>query len=67
LPNSGVEVDLPLIGFYRRQSARCGLTPDVTVRLTSDDVARGRDPEVAAVRRLVARASGDRSRQADRR
>jgi len=60
-----MEVDLPLIGFYppgNRPDA--GLTPDVIVRLTSDDVAQGRDPEVAAVRRLVARASGDRNRQA---
>jgi hypothetical protein len=33
------------------------LTPDVIVRVTSKDVAEGRDPEVAAVRKLVTRAS----------
>jgi len=58
LPSSGVEVDLPLIGFFppgNRPDA--GLTPDVIVRVTSKDVAEGRDPEVAAVRKLVTRAS----------
>ena len=68
LPNSGVEVDLPLIGFFPPTNrADAGLTPDVIVHVTPEDVARGRDPEVAAVRKLVARSGGDRARQADRR
>jgi hypothetical protein len=65
LPNSGVEVDLPLIGFFPPSNRpNAGLTPDVVVRVTPDDVARGRDPEVAAVRTLLARAS--RGRQGTR-
>jgi len=58
LPNSGVEVDLPLIGFFPpHDRPNAGLTPDVTVRLTAKDIAEGRDPEVAAVRKLVTPAS----------
>jgi C-terminal processing protease CtpA/Prc len=63
LPNSGVEVDLPLIGLFppgTRPDA--GLTPDVVVHVTPKDVAQGRDPEAAAVRALLTRGSDDRSR-----
>ena len=58
LPNSRVEVDLPLIGYYAPTTRpNAGLAPDVLVRKTPADVARGRDPEMDAVRRLVARGS----------
>jgi hypothetical protein len=58
LPNSGVEVDLPLIGFFPpHDRPNAGLTPDVTVRVTPKDIAEGRDPAVAAVRKLVTQAS----------
>jgi len=68
LPNSGVEVDLPLIGFFPSSNQPdAGLTPDVIVRVTSDDVAQGRDLEVAAVRKLTPRARGAGSGQADQR
>ena len=67
LPNSGVEVDLPLIGFFPPGNApNAGLTPDVVVHATPDDIAHGRDPEVATVRKLQARASRGRSRQVNR-
>ena len=57
LPNSGVEVDLPLIGFFPpNDQPDAGLTPDVAVRVTPEDIAEGRDPEVAAIRKLVAGA-----------
>ena len=54
LPHSKIEVDLPLIGFYPpRPRPDRGLAPDVVVRVTPADVARGRDPAMNAVRRLV--------------
>lgn len=54
LPGSHIEIDLPIIGFFP-DGARpdAGIAPDISVRVTSDDVARGRDPEMAAVRRLL--------------
>jgi C-terminal processing protease CtpA/Prc len=55
LPSSKIEVDLPIIGFFapsRRPNA--GIAPDVTVRTSALDVARGRDPELDAIRRLIA-------------
>jgi len=44
LPGSGLEVDLPLIGcFSLTQKPDAGLTPDVRVDLTAQDIASGRD------------------------
>ena len=68
LPNSGVEVDLPLIGFFPPSDRpNAGLTPDVTVRVTPRDIAEGRDPELAAVRELLTRASAGPRPRGDQR
>ena len=45
LPNSGLEVDLPLTGFFRTTpQPDAGLVPDINIALTADDIAFGRDP-----------------------
>ena len=45
LPNSGLEVDLPLIGtFSKTHRPDAGLLPDAEVRATVEDIADGRDP-----------------------
>jgi hypothetical protein len=45
LPNSGLEVDLPLTGFFRTTpQPDAGLVPDINIALTADDIAVGRDP-----------------------
>jgi len=47
LPNSGVDVDLPLIGYFPTTvRPDAGLAPDVSVRVTADDIARQSDPEM---------------------
>lgn len=44
LPNSKIEVDLPLIGtFPLKPEPDRGLQPDVEVRLKAEDIAAGRD------------------------
>ena len=44
LPGSGLEADLPLIGrFPANAKPDAGLTPDVRVDLTAEDIASGRD------------------------
>lgn len=45
LPATGLEVDLPLIGYYPRGPQRpdAGLQPDLAVALTIEDIAAGRD------------------------
>lgn len=51
LPASGLEFDLPLIGFYPPGTPPdAGLAPDVAVAPTLRDVASGRDPAMAAAR-----------------
>jgi hypothetical protein len=53
LPNSGLEVDLPLIGYFPAEpQPDAGLVPDVLVRRTAEDLASGRDAELAAVAAL---------------
>jgi C-terminal processing protease CtpA/Prc len=57
LPATGLEIDLPLIARYPRDGKPdalpdAGLTPDVLVLSTAADVAAGRDPQLAAARRL---------------
>lgn len=48
LPASGIEFDLPLIGYYRLGSEPdAGVEPDVRVSETAADVAAGRDPAMA--------------------
>jgi Peptidase family S41 len=54
LPHSKIEVDLPLIGrFPRKEMPDAGITPDVLVEPTVDDIARGTDAEMEAVKKLV--------------
>lgn len=54
LPNSGIEVDVPLIGYYlgpEREDA--GLEPDVEVRHSVEALRAGRDLEIETVRQLL--------------
>lgn len=54
LPASGLEVDLPLIaGFPDTPQPDAGIEPDVAVPTTADDIAQGRDPQMAAATRLI--------------
>jgi hypothetical protein len=49
LPESGIEFDLPLIGFYPPGPAPdAGLEPDFRVAPTAVDLSLGRDPAMAA-------------------
>jgi Peptidase family S41 len=44
LPNSGLEVDLPLIGFFRTTpQPDAGQLPDIAVASTAHDIANGHD------------------------
>jgi hypothetical protein len=56
LPRSGIELDLPLIGqFPDGVRPDAGLQPDIFVVPTVNDIARGRDAELDAVRIQVRR------------
>ena len=49
LPASGLEVDLPLIAtFPETPQPDAAVEPDVVVPTTADDIAAGRDPQMAA-------------------
>jgi len=44
LPGSGLEADVPLIGrFPLTPKPDAGLTPDIAVEVTAQDIAAGRD------------------------
>jgi hypothetical protein len=56
LPNSRIEIDLPLIGqFPLEPQPDAGLTPDIEVPLRAQDIASGRDAELEAVRQDLRR------------
>jgi len=52
LPNTGIEVDLPLIGtFPTSPQPDAGLTPDITLQPTRDGIASGKDTVLDALLR----------------
>ncbi|HEU0077803.1 MAG TPA: S41 family peptidase [Longimicrobiaceae bacterium] len=54
LPRSGIEVDVPLIGFFPDgERPDAGIVPNVLVEPGADDVARGVDTELRAVLELL--------------
>jgi hypothetical protein len=56
LPQSGLEVDLPLIAIFPDgDRPDAGLQPDIAVAPTVADIASGRDVELAAVFERIAR------------
>ena len=56
LPNSKIEMDLPLIGtFPSTPQPNAGLTPDIVVTPTADDIAAGRDPVLDELARILAK------------
>ena len=49
LPASGIEFDVPLIGYFSQSTASDrGLEPDVAVPVTAEDITNGRDPVIEA-------------------
>jgi len=54
LPNSGLEIDLPLIGLFPKAKAPDGgIEPDVKVKTTVEAIAQGRDQELDALLKLI--------------
>lgn len=54
LPNSNIEIDVPLIGrFPPKEAPDAGIEPDVRVEPTIDDIASGTDADMAAVKKLI--------------
>ncbi len=55
LPASGLEFDLPVIGYFpETREPDAGLVPDIRIRETAQDIANGRDPTMeAALARLA--------------
>lgn len=54
LPNTGIEIDLPLIGQYAIGDAPdAGIEPDVFVKPKADDIASGTDAELAAAFAII--------------
>lgn len=54
LPETGLEVDLPLIGYFPSSpQPDAGVMPDVAVRTSAGDIASGRDPAMEKARQLV--------------
>lgn len=58
LPASGIEFDLPLIGYFPPgMPPDAGIAPDVHVPRTAADIAAGADPTMAAAAAWIARTA----------
>lgn len=56
LPHSKIEMDLPLIGsFPVAAKPDAGLTPDVPVKITAEDIAAHRDASMRIVQQLISK------------
>jgi Peptidase family S41 len=67
LPNSDIELDLPLVGqFPATPQPDAGLEPDVRVKVRIADIAKGADPELDAALADFASRGRDRDRDRDR-
>jgi hypothetical protein len=53
LPNTQIEMDLPLIARFAKHAPDAGLVPDLPVKPSAQDVAMGRDAELIAVRQTM--------------
>lgn len=61
LPNTGIELDLPLVGqFPLTPQPDAGIEPDIATQPTPADIASGRDVEMDAVRKALDAASAPR-------
>jgi hypothetical protein len=61
LPASGIEFDLPLIGYFPPgHPPDAGLAPDVDIRPTAADLARAYDPTLEAAVEWVIAAKDER-------
>jgi hypothetical protein len=57
LPESGFEIDLPLVAtFPAKPQPDAGIEPDYPVAVTAADIARGRDPQLEAALKIARRA-----------
>ena len=57
LPNTKIEIDVPLIGTdlaIAKTLPDAGITPDVYIKPSIEDVVKGVDTELAAVKKLIA-------------
>lgn len=54
LPNSKIEIDVPLIGrFPPKEAPDAGIEPDVRVEPSIDDISQGVDADMAVVKKLI--------------
>lgn len=54
LPNSKIEIDLPLIGFFPlSERPDAGLQPDILIKPSVKDIADGIDTELIALKKLL--------------
>lgn len=58
LPQSGIEFDLPLIGYFPYQTMpNSGISPDVVVHNNQQDIANGFDRQLSFAKELILKAS----------
>jgi C-terminal processing protease CtpA/Prc len=55
LPNSKIEIDIPIIGAFSSEKVDSGIVPDIVVKQTVEDIIKGEDTVIKAVREIIAK------------
>jgi hypothetical protein len=58
LPNSTIEIDIPIIGSFSAEKPQGGIQPDIIVAQTVQDLIKGEDKVIEETRSLIKRISG---------
>jgi hypothetical protein len=57
LPNSKIEIDLPILYYYHKNVPDEGVKPEIIVRQTQEDIRTGSDSQLKAVLDLIQKSS----------
>ena len=61
LPNSGIEIDIPILGSFPTETRPdAGIEPNILIETNASDIAQGIDPVLARVLAEIAKAGGQK-------
>jgi hypothetical protein len=53
LPNSGIEIDIPVVGSFSAEKPQGGIQPDIIIRETVEDLIKGKDKVIEETRNVI--------------
>jgi C-terminal processing protease CtpA/Prc len=53
LPNSGIEIDIPIVGSFSAEKPQGGIQPDIIVKQTVEELTKGEDKVIEETRNMI--------------